>query len=103
MVIASHDGFGTRCKRSFSLVPSGFLVEDFISGTAISRVHVAQICSLQKTEDGYIVNTPVARLVIENAIDVRLEKAKASIEYNKFYDIYVAVVSFRDYLRYIIS
>ncbi|MBR5399889.1 MAG: alginate lyase family protein [Bacteroidales bacterium] len=101
-VTASHDGFGKRCKRSFALDSYGFSVEDSFSGAAISRIHISHDCSLQKTEVGYIVNTPIARLVIENAIDVILEKANASVEYNRFYEVTVAVISFNNVVKYFI-
>ncbi len=100
MITACHNGYSKLCKRSFMMDSSGFSVIDSLSGMAVSRIHVAMDCSLEKNDIVYVVSTPLANIVIEDAIDVKLEKAKASLEYNKLYEVTEVVISFKDSLRY---
>lgn len=102
-VVAEHNGYAKSCRRSFSIDKSFFSVDDYYNGIAISRVFLAQDCLLQRLSDSFVLITPMATITIDNAINVKLEKAKASCEFNKFYDVTVAAISFKNHLHYKIS
>lgn len=86
-VLAVHDGFAKPCRRQFSLSDDKFEIDDYYDGEAVSYIHLAP------GVDKSVVS-------ISGADKVEVISEKASTEYNKFEDIQVLKIHFRNKLHY---
>lgn len=84
---ASHNGFEKTCKRRFEMTESGFVVEDWYDGEAVSYVHLAEGVDENK-------------VIVEGAKSVEVKPWKYSTEYNRFHDGKVMEIYFNGYLKY---
>ena len=86
-VLAVHDGFAKPCKRQFSLSDEKFEIDDYYDGEAVSYIHLAP-------------GLDQSAVSISGADKVDVLSEKASTEYNKFEDIQVLKIHFRNKLHY---
>ncbi len=102
-VIAEHDGFGKKRKhrREFVIGDNSLEVKDTISfsGEAISYIHFASGVEIMDY-DNMKIDTNEACIVIEGAHRVEITQAKASSEYNRFSEIFVAAIYFSRHMKY---
>ena len=88
-IVALHDGFDKPCKRRFGLSDTGFIVEDWYNGNAVSYIHLAE-------------GANPARIEIDGANDIIIKECQYSTEYNKFHNGKVVEIHFNGYLKYTI-
>ena len=86
-VQAVHDGYARPCRRQFSLSDDKFEIDDYYDGEAVSYIHLAPG-----------VDKSVVK--ISGADKVEVISEKASTEYNRFEDIQVLKIHFRNKLHY---
>lgn len=89
IIEASHDGFGTVCRRKFEMKDDGFCVEDWYDYEAVSYVHLAN-------------GADEKRVKIEGALNVEIKPWKYSIEYNRFIEGKVIEIRFKGRCKYTI-
>lgn len=86
-VLAAHNGYVRPCRRLFSLSEDKFAIDDYYDGEAVSYIHLAP------GVDKSVVS-------ISGADKVEVISEKASTEYNRFEDIQVLKIHFRNKLHY---
>lgn len=87
---ASHNGFEKTCTRKFAITDESFSIDDYYDGEAISYIHL-------------IKDADTTRIHIEGAKNIEIQEEKASVEYNRFYDIKVMKIWFIGHLKYSIQ
>lgn len=105
-VTAEHDGYGVKCKhrRCFSLKENSFIVKDWILGSQIAESHIHLAPGVKiLSQSNNILDTDVAEIVFDGAIEVLCHDEYVSKEYNKFQQTKVLSISFKQSLSYSIK
>lgn len=87
---ASHNGFGSPCRRLFGMTSDGFAVEDFYDGEAVSYIHLAK-------------DADEKRVKVEGALSTETKLWKYSVEYNRFIEGKVIEIRFKGHCKYTIQ